>query len=116
MLVMMILLSMNIIKVGQGFTSFLGRRDDHDDRDVDLPRLHRASPTLYYLVCILSAVLATLYLFLDFGTSSIRVEQGLDHRVGVDARPRVDGLARLAATSNSSACSRFLPAAADKRL
>jgi len=81
LLVMMILFSMNIVKIGQGFTSFLVVAMI-TMIVMSIFLVFTASPTLYYLVCILSAILATLYLFLDFANIQRCVEQGLDHRVG----------------------------------
>ncbi|MDP3130451.1 MAG: Bax inhibitor-1/YccA family protein [Bacillota bacterium] len=81
LLVMMILFSMNIVKIGQGFTSFLVVAMI-TTIVMSIVLVFTASPPLYYLVCILSAILATLYLFLDFSNIQRCVEQGLDHRVG----------------------------------
>jgi len=79
--VMMILFSMNIIHIGQGFSSFMVVALIATIL-MSIVLAFTGSPTLYYFICILSAVLATLFLFIDFTNVQRCVSLGLDKRVG----------------------------------
>lgn len=79
--VMMILTSMNVVRVGQGFTQFLVVALI-SMIVMSIVLVFTQSPSLYYLICILSAVIATLYLFLDFANIQRAVSMQLDRSVG----------------------------------
>lgn len=79
--VMMILFSMNLIQVGVEFRSFLVVAMI-SMIVMSLVLVFTGSATVYYFVCILSAVIATLFLFLDFANIRAAVEQGVDSRYG----------------------------------
>ncbi len=82
LLVMMLLYSMKIIKVGQGFAAFMViAMIAVIVMSIILIFVGFSGP-LYYLVCIGSALLATLYLFLDFRNIQNCVEAGTDQSVG----------------------------------
>jgi uncharacterized YccA/Bax inhibitor family protein len=78
--VMMILFSMNLIHVGIEFSSFLVVALIATII-MSIILVFTGSETLYYIVCIFSAILATLYLFLDFANIRSAVERGADRSV-----------------------------------
>jgi len=86
LLVMMLLYSMNIIKVNQRFASFLVVAMISiilmSLISLVFPSVFAYNGSVYFLVCILSALLSAFYLFLDFENIKTCVESGTDASVG----------------------------------
>lgn len=82
LLVMMLLYSMNIIKVNQRFASFLVVAMITVILMGLISLFVPFNGPFYFLVCILTTLIACFYLFLDFENIKFNVESGSDTSVG----------------------------------
>lgn len=86
LLVMMLLYSLNIIKVNQHFASFMVVAMISiifmSLISLIFPMVFPYSGSLYFLVCILTTLISAFYLFLDFENIKTCVESGTDASVG----------------------------------